>query len=313
MRIVLFIFLMLLAPIVFAEEKGYQGICSKASKTDIKGVEGLKNAEVLDNEIFFGSIVDSTELILLDRNNKKHIYSGINNDSELRREDGWKFTDGFEDVTIYLLKDGKYIFHAESKSSAPHFWGSCILSEAPISSYVGTLYIHPNKLLSEGKPNSCGLEFAAYVKDFVYNQGKKYYIVGSFGFNKTENKKVVPFLKVITKRVTAFGKFIEKPEKPFFAYLKFRDKNNSKSVLQNFDSDAPGGLFTLFNTDSTTVEIIKNALENKTISIMFNRNKGGYDLEVPIDLTVKSLKENGEKIVSLQPVSEFKKCIESIL
>ena len=46
---------------------------------------------------------------------------------------------------------------------------------------------------------------------------------------------------------------------------------------------------------------------------MFNRNQGGYDLEVPIDLTVDSLKENGEKHFSLKPINEFKKCIESIL
>ena len=313
MKMALLFILMILTSNAFSEEKGYQGICSKASKTNIKGVAGIKSSEVLENEIFIASIIDSSELILLLDKNEKLTYSGINNDSDLRRESEWNFSNGFEDITIYFLKDGRYIFHTESKSSPPHYWGSCILSEAPLSSYVGTLYIQPNTFLTEGKPNSCGLEFGAYVKDFPYNQGKRYYITGSFGFNKIGNKKVTPYLKVITNKVTPFGKFVVKPEKPFFAYLKLNAKNNSKSVFKNFDSDAPGGLFTVFNTDITTVEIIKSALENKTISIMFNRNQGGYDLEVPIDLTVDSLKENGEKNFSLKPINEFKKCIESIL
>lgn len=298
----------------YAEEIGFQGYCTQTSSTQVKGVDGLNSATPLTKSIPFVVNVDYSQLKIASLDKTTKTYLGVKNVDNPTPKGEWHFTNTNEDVYLIFLKDKPPIINFESKGVSTYYWGSCELNEIPLSTYVGTLYTEKSIKSKEGKIDSCGVEFGAYIKDWSYNQGKRYNIAGSFGIGAGANSTTVSYLKVITSRVSPNGNIIGSPEKPYYAYLKQNSgTNNASSLIKSFDSDAPGGLFSVFNFDKNTQSIFIDAIANNKLTFAFNRKKGGQDIEVPLDLTIASIDANGAKIQNTEVMTAFSSCLTTLL
>ncbi len=298
----------------YAEEIGYKGYCTQTSSTKLKGVDGLKSATPLTKSILFAVNVDYSQLKITSLDQTTKTYLGVKNVDNPTPQGEWHFTNTNEDVYLVFLKDKPPIINFESKGLSTYYWGSCELNELPLSTYVGTLYTEKSIKNKEGKVDSCGLEFGSFIKDWSYNQGRRYSVFGSFGVGIGANNSLISYLKVITNRVSPAGNLIGQPEKPYYAYLKQASGgNNSSSLIKNFDSDAPGGLFSVFNFDKKTQSIFIDAIGSNKLVVAFNRIKGSQDIEVPLDLTIASIDANGDKVQNDEAMTAFSSCLTTLL
>ena len=310
MRLILLSLFFVMAS-ALGQEVALQGMCTSNASTNLKGVKGIESAKEITKTLYYATIVNQDELTLVGLDEVKKIYRGLGNKGKLVPQNAWSFSDGFTDVTLYAIKnDMPVIMNVESKSSSPYYWGTCSLSESSLSSYIGTIYAEPSIQYGQGRLSSCGIEFAYYVNDFIYHQGQRYYITGSFGVREAGQNGFLGYLKVITSKVNSLGKFDGKPEKPNFAYLRSSSgQSNAKSIFRSFDSDDPGALFTAFNLDKPTLDILLGTLVSNKITVAFNRSPSGLDVEIPIDLTVESINGNGQPLNSQKTMTAFKKCM----
>jgi len=310
MRLILLSLFFVMAS-ALGQEVALQGMCTSVASTNIKDANGFGSAKEIAKPLYYATIVNQNELTLVGLDEVKKVYRGLGNKGKLVPQNAWSFSDGFTDITLYALKnDMPVLMNVESKTSPPYYWGPCSLSESSLSSYIGTTYTEPNIQYDQGRLSGCGIEFAYYLNDFTYHQGQRYNITGSFGVKEAGQNGILGYLKIFTTKINSLGKFDGKPEKPNFAYLRSSSgQSNAKSIFRSFDSDVPGGLFTVFNLDKPTLDILKGALVTNKITVAFNRMQNGLDVEIPIDLTVESINGSGKPLISQKTMTAFKKCM----
>jgi hypothetical protein len=56
------------------------------------------------------------------------------------------------------------------------------------------------------------------------------------------------------------------------------------------------------------LEIIEQMMDKKSVSIVFNRKEDGYDVTVPLDLTVASVNDKGQRTKSDKAITAFSTC-----
>jgi hypothetical protein len=301
--------------VVTPENSAFLGLCEKVSVTNVAGAEGMKTAKILDRPIRYMATGDYDELTLIPSEGtlKDAIkYKGKNNTQIFPEDFGnWTFTNGIESISIIFMKDGRRILHAEKNGSKAtiYFWGGCSLGPSPQAEKTnsGTVYTQVNKHTQNGKLDTCGIEYGAYIRDHVYGKGQKYYITGSINFQQLRNGDIGSSLKVITTKATPLGNFIGQPEKVANAYLMSGNLNSRKDFVTNFDSDTPGALFVVLKNGEAVKSVFRNAIQTKKISVMFSRSATGLDVEVPLDLTVGSQGEANAKTIS-----EFSSCVNTL-
>lgn len=90
------------------------------------------------------------------------------------------------------------------------------------------------------------------------------------------------------------------PEKPFLAYLKAPSGvTNVNGYIDKYESDnLSGGMFYVYQFDVKVLDIVEQMLKKKSVSIVFNRKEGGYDITVPIDLIIASVNDEGQRTKS---------------
>jgi hypothetical protein len=180
----------------------------------------------------------------------------------------------------------------------------------------GTLEITPTEMTSGGKLVGCQLEYGAAFFDNATIQGEPYVIKGSISLiGSNNNTNIAVGLKLGTNRAVSKGDgkvdFI--PERPYLAYLKapsgvaniggYRDKYEADNL--------PGGMFYVYQLDVKVLEIIEQMMDKKSVSIVFNRKEGGLDITVPLDLTVASVNDRGQRTRSDKPMTAFSSCFNT--
>ena len=119
-------------------------------------------------------------------------------------------------------------------------------------------------------------------------------------------------LKLGTNRAVSKGDgnvdFI--PERPYLAYLKAPSGvTNISGYRDKYEADnLPGGMFYVYQLDVKVLEIIEQMIDKKSVSIVFNRKEGGLDITVPLDLTVASVNDKGQRTRSDKPMTAFSTC-----
>lgn len=187
-----------------------------------------------------------------------------------------------------------------------------------LSSLIGTLEITSSRTSANGKLIGCEILYAAMIFDNTYSQGAPYIVKGSLGVNGISNNSNLALgLKVATYRLYPQnnGDVSTKPERPYLAYLKAANGiNNVNGYLNKSDSDnMDGGVFYVYKFDARLAEMLAEMANTKTISIVFNRREGGYDVVVPIDLTVTSVNGKGVRTHSDKNMYEFSTCYSDLL
>jgi hypothetical protein len=187
-----------------------------------------------------------------------------------------------------------------------------------LSSLIGTLEITSSRTSANGKLIGCEILYGAMIFDNTYSQGAPYIVKGSLGVNGISNNSNLALgLKVATYRLYPQnnGDVSTKPERPYLAYLKAANGiNNVNGYLNKSDSDnMDGGVFYVYKFDARLADILGQMSNTKTISIVFNRREGGYDVVVPIDLTVTSVNDKGVRTHSDKNMYEFSTCYSDLL
>jgi hypothetical protein len=127
-----------------------------------------------------------------------------------------------------------------------------------------------------------------------------------------DNTNIGIGLKVGTNRLIpkADGGMNLIPEKPFLAYLKAPSGvTNVNGYVDKYESDnLAGGMFYVYKFDVKFLEIIEQMMDKKSVSIVFNRKEDGYDVTVPLDLTVASVNDKGQRTKSDKAITAFSTC-----
>ena len=107
--------------------------------------------------------------------------------------------------------------------------------------------------------------------------------------------------------------FVLRPSAPSRAYLVDHDfQTNLSSLISTVPYDTPGALVSLFQFNPS-FEIIMNGLGRDKITIAFNRDEGYTDIQLPLELDVKSVSESGQRQRSDEAVRSFGRCIKAMM
>jgi hypothetical protein len=82
--------------------------------------------------------------------------------------------------------------------------------------------------------------------------------------------------------------------------------------LSTVPSDTPGALVSLFQFHPS-FDIIMNGLGRDKITIAFSRDGGDTDIQLPLELDVKSVSESGQRQRSDAAVRSFESCTKSMM
>jgi len=178
------------------------------------------------------------------------------------------------------------------------------------SDIYGTFEVRFTPTTIQGTTQACHLAYKAVIQENAYEQGAIYAVVGNIGAGIGEDRRnMVSTLKVTVNKIDLKNPNNLIPKKPYFAYLKAPNGvNNAKSFFKGMDSDTAGGIFSIYKIDENFSEIYGQMIEKKTVSVVFNLAKNSMDIVVPLDLTVESVNEKGQRAHSSKALEDFSRC-----
>lgn len=187
------------------------------------------------------------------------------------------------------------------------------ISEQVLASMAGTIDVRSEPYMTSGILTGCHLVFNAIAQDWKYRQGAYIKVSGNVGFVKFNNG-LGSNLKVVLHDIEAIAPTLRlKPSPPSRAYLIGQNfQTNLTSVAQSGPSDTPGALFSVFQI-SPTFEIVMNALEMNKLTIAFNRAGGDSDLQIPLELDVKTVTNDGKRVRSEEAKAGFLACLQALM
>lgn len=179
-----------------------------------------------------------------------------------------------------------------------------------MQSRVGTTAIAALPQFADGKLYGCLLEYNALARDTVYRQGGFIKVFGSFGVMMAGGQPAVA-LKLALLDIDPTTVALT-PNAPANSYFIFGTTSSKADLVGKYDSDTPGGQFSVFKP-LPTFKQISNALDAGRITVAFNRKDGGSDVLIPLDLTVAATDDNGKKSHSQQMILDFYACTGDLL
>jgi len=191
--------------------QAFNGICSVASTTNVRGLDGIKTAKRISPEKFYAVAGDSKSFNIEINGKTKKYEVG-----EVSGEFGQKtsivtYAAGKDIVFIYFRdEDGlNPIFHMEFSDGSPHTWGACEISFKKENSLIDNVasnilfdklksedFIKANRVTVAGELESCEMEFQHIYKDVRALAGKPVLLTGSFSIRSLANKQTAFLLKV---------------------------------------------------------------------------------------------------------------------
>jgi hypothetical protein len=179
-----------------------------------------------------------------------------------------------------------------------------------LSAMVGTLSVESETDMSSGNLTGCRFVFTAVAQD---RQGSYIGVSGNVGIRKATNNFGIDLKVVVFDIESSKGRLVLKPSAPSRAYLVDRDyQTNLSSLIATVPSDTPGALVSLFQFHPS-FEIMMNGLRRDKITIAFNRGGKDRDIQLPLELDVKSVSESGQRQRSDEAVQSFRSCTKSII
>jgi hypothetical protein len=193
---------------------------------------------------------------------------------------------------------------------------SLVAAEAIVHGSTQTLWVLGYPVTREGVTRACSIEYNAAGQDYVYKNGALFGIVGNISLSrelKNGQDILVGSLKVILRDYD--DKNIDgTPSVPFSIHVV---NKSGVSIFGNpkmtFDSDTPGGRVQPYEFNVEFTKIIGSIIEDKMITISFNRRQGGTDINVPLDLTVKNFDPDKGAERSVGMVKSFSDCLGLLL
>ncbi len=231
----------------------FQGICSEASVSNVRGAEGINSAKPLSQERFY-SVSGNSKQIRLERENKSKTYEVVELVGEFGNEKSMAFyTLNREQVLIYFREKGKsQIFNIEYADGQTHTWGSCILAFkkeiTPIASAAGNIvfekikkedFIKFNRGTVQGDLNACELEFQHAYRDVRALSGMPVQLTGSFSVRRVPSKATAFLLKINAAAMETSG-VGWKVMKPKYTNITVTKKSFQSNFLNEFTCESGG-------------------------------------------------------------------------
>jgi hypothetical protein len=175
-----------------------------------------------------------------------------------------------------------------------------------LGSQLGTISVQANPSFAEGHLSGCSIEYNVLIQDWTYKQGAFAKISGSIGLMQARDI-VALVLKVVIHDINIKGMELT-PSPPVDAYYIWPDYTTSKkSKVSSYNSDTPGSIFVVFQPNEI-VNLLTYGYERNEVTIAFSRQAAGADVQIPIDLSVDSTSDNGERKRSAKTVTAFLEC-----
>lgn len=149
-------------------------------------------------------------------------------------------------------------------------------------SVFGTHWVKFQPIQVAGDIQGCQLTFLTVTADRVYLDGNQVAVNGSIVLKGTDRFFGL-MLKVGLKDIASPS---SKFERPAFAYLQTASGSTAKSRQQSDDGELGYRLFVYSATDNDTMQVLLELMASGKASIGYNRNIGGIDVLVPLDLMV---------------------------
>ena len=181
-------------------------------------------------------------------------------------------------------------------------------------SIIGTHSVSFQPTQVGGELEACHLLFRAVQYDSAYLDGSPVMILGNIGIRQVRTNLLLT-LKVGVKNLVGNGPIV----RPNFAYLQTKSYSTAKVKQEAMNGDEGFRLhaYSLFDPDPTVLNLYKEIINSGKVTVGFNREKGGMDVLVPIDLSVSDAEYlDGDKVVrerSNEAVSNFKICSATLL
>ena len=102
---------------------------------------------------------------------------------------------------------------------------------------------------------------------------------------------------------------------PYFAYLQTKSHSTAKVKQDAFNADE-GRYYAYSLNDKSVMGIYREMMASKKITVGFNREKGGMDVLVPIDLNVIGVESVGDRLVrkrSKETMRNFTECNSKLM
>ena len=150
---------------------------------------------------------------------------------------------------------------------------------------VGTMEVEFQPMQSAGIRHGCTLGFRVIGQDHAYRKGHLVSLSGNIGYQANEERTIA----ALSLKIGTLDSLdpMSQPEAPFFAYIQSPHGTTARSKAVQFDSpDMPGFRHFVFSLDDNTIKVYKDIIDGASLTIGFNRNKGGLDVLVPLDLHV---------------------------
>lgn len=181
-----------------------------------------------------------------------------------------------------------------------------------LDSWLGTVTANFRPMFSGASLSGCTIEFATVVRDWAYRQGDYVKVDGAFGFMSMEGI-VAPVLKVVVNDIDhAVVGLALSPSPPTSAFIVQDYTSNASELLDAYQSDTPGALFSVFNGEGT-VSMFFEALISGQLVMHFSRTSSGMSVPVPIDLTVEDTGPDGQRRHSNRAIDAMLGCLDPLL
>jgi hypothetical protein len=175
---------------------------------------------------------------------------------------------------------------------------------------LGTLSAEAQPVFTDGRLNGCTVVFGALAKDFTYRQGGYITVNGSFGIMSVKGQLGATLKAVVHDTDPQSNSFTPSP--PASAYFVSGTKTTKSAVVNQYHSDTPGAIFVVLRGE-TVLPILLEGLERSKVTIAFARNRGGMDIQLPIDTSVVETKPNGQRTHSPKTLLDFYECSSALL
>lgn len=183
-----------------------------------------------------------------------------------------------------------------------------------LSSLVGTLEVTFAPMQVAGIRTACTLVYKVIGPDHAYRQGKLITLAGNIAFAYVESSRSLGLsLKITTIEILDRN---AKPEAPFFAYIQTPRGTTARSKIARADGESPGSRFFVYQFDTSTMDVLADILKGEPVTIGFNRQKGGLDVLVPLDLQVVESTVSESGFVhrrSNETLLQFSSCVQELV
>lgn len=178
---------------------------------------------------------------------------------------------------------------------------------------LGTDSVQFERLRIQGRLFGCSLGYGALIKDHVHEKGGYDVVRGNIAITSAKRNIAMSVKIILIDMKPIASGWSHIPVRPYFAYLQTKDgKNNISSFVRKEASDIPGALLVVYKFDDNFTRIMKDIAANKSTTIVYSRTKGGVDVPVKLDLTIRQTRPDGRRERSTSMVDGFLNCFREV-